>query len=145
MTKKTLEDDLIEASKALVNLAREICWNEISDNFFYILSEIKNSSENFDIQRKQRSLQNSKKIPLRLHSLIPELEKLYPELYDINLYIYKAESDKTVIDIRYYSKNLLDSSYGAKVADLAPMLHCKVSHPLAHQEGKKFDVNWENL
>jgi hypothetical protein len=144
MTKETLASDLIEASKALVELAKEICWNEISDDYLYILTEIQNSSDNFEVQQKRRALENSKKIPGKMQSVILELEILYSNIYDINLHIYEAQSDKTIIEIRYFVKSSLDPAYEEKVIDTSPMLHCKVAHPPSLQEGEKFDVNWES-
>jgi len=92
---------------------------------------------------KKQNLENNQKNPCRLQEIIAELETLYSELYDINLYIYKSESDKTIIDIKYYSKKSLEPSFREKVTDKAPMLHCKISHPPTLSEGEKFDINWE--
>ncbi|MGF2414530.1 MAG: hypothetical protein ACQUYJ_19500, partial [Ferruginibacter sp.] len=77
--------------------------------------------------------------------IIPLLNGLYKNLYDINLYIYKAKKDFTIIDIRYYLKSSLDENYKAQVLENPPMLHCKISTPywLTNKE-EKFDINWEH-
>lgn len=40
MTKETLFTDLTDASNSLLQLARELSFNTISNNCFYIISEI---------------------------------------------------------------------------------------------------------
>ena len=74
-----------------------------------------------------------------------ELMLLYDDLYDVNLYIYKALKDKTIIDIRYFLKSSLDKDYLEKVKDKKPMLHCKIVQPpyIHYKSKEKFDVNWD--
>ena len=80
---------------------------------------------------------------------MPELTRMYHNLYDINLVIYSARKELTVIDIRYYPKSALDHEYRQTVLDKPPMLHCKVAMPPGLDPGfdetiKKFDINWEH-
>jgi hypothetical protein len=92
-----------------------------------------------------RKKENDKKVPLTLIELMPALHSLYDNFYDINLHIYKAEKNMTIIDFRYYPKSSLDPNYRLKVLHNPPLFHCKVAHPpwLADRK-KKFDINWEH-
>lgn len=44
----------------LVEMASDLIWNTISDNCQFILTEIKNSEENFYIQRRFRNKEKKK-------------------------------------------------------------------------------------
>ena len=145
MTLTTLENEIQEAIPILFDTARNLTRNSISENYKFILTEINNSSENFQEQRKMNKKLNDKKVPLSLTELMPTLHRLYNNFYDINLHIYRATKIMTVIDFRYYPKSSLDKDYLKKIMSNPPMLHCKVSMPpwLSDKE-KKFDINWEH-
>ena len=144
MTKDSLQKEIEEAVPKLLHLARELTWNYISDNCEFILTEIKNGQENFHVERQLINGENDKKIPLPFQEIIRTLENLYDNLFDINLYIYEAKKNATIIDIRYYLKSSLDKDYMQKVITNHPMLHCKVSMPRWLSDNKeKFDINWE--
>ena len=145
MTLTTLENEIQEAIPILFDTARNLTRNSISENYKFILTEINNSSENFQEQRKMNKKINDKKVALSLTELVPTLQRLYNNFYDINLHIYRATKIMTVIDFRYYPKSSLDKDYLKKIMSNPPMLHCKVSMPpwLSDKE-KKFDINWEH-
>jgi hypothetical protein len=125
-------------------MARDSSFNNISDNCKFIISEIKHSDKNFFERNKIRKTDNDKKIPKPLADIILELEILYPNLYDVNLYIYKAKKDSTIIEIQYYPRTALDIDYQKITANQEPLLQCKVSvPPYATDSGEKFDINWE--
>lgn len=145
MTKHTLQKETEEAVPKLLDLARELSWNKISDNCRFILTEIKDSQENFHVQRVLRKRENDRKVPMTLVELMPTLQNLYDDFYDINLHIYRATKSMTIIDFRYYPKSSLDQDYRQRVLHNPPMLHCKVAQPpwLTDKE-EKFDINWEH-
>jgi len=45
MTSNTLQKEIEEANPKLLDAARELTWNKISENCMFILSEIKDSQE----------------------------------------------------------------------------------------------------
>ncbi|MDC1161874.1 hypothetical protein OAT18_00370 [Tenacibaculum sp.] len=140
ITKKNLEQNLKEATSTLLEMARKSCWNKIHENTSYIISEIKESSPN----RIERKKENEKKELKTLKKVTSELKLVYENLYDINLYIYKSEKEKTIIEIQYYPKSLLDSKFYKTVKRNTPMLHMKVGiPPYVNNKTEKFDVNWE--
>ncbi len=145
MTSETLETDIKEMTDKLIQLARDHCWNEISDNCLYILSEIKDDGhENLFEQRANRIKENKLKEPKSLKEATAALLDIYHKLYDINFYVYKAQKSTTIIEIRYYPKSSLDNEFRETVLDKSPMTHCKVSMPqYADRKSDKFDVNWE--
>ena len=145
MTALTLQDNIKQAVSRLLEMAREMTHNEISNNYKFILTGIKSSRHNAHVERKLNKIENDKKSPVRLEEMMPTLQSLYENLYDINLHIYRATKELTVIDIRYYPKSSLDEDYRQKVQNNPPMLHCKIAIPfwLSDKKGK-FDINWEH-
>lgn len=144
VTKNNLEQVLKEATFTLLEMARNSCWNKISDNASYIISEIKNDERNFKIQRIERKKVNDKKKPTSLEQATTELNAIYDNLYDINLEIYKSKKDRTIVEIRYFPKSSLESDFYETVKDNEPMLHCKIGLPnYRKNDAEKFDVNWE--
>lgn len=145
MTKDTFQKEIKEAVPKLLDLARELAWNKISDNCKFIMTEIKGSERNFHVQRVLRKKENDKKVPVTFLEIMPSLQNLYDNLYDINLHIYRADKYLTVVDFRYYPKSSLNQDYRQSVLDKPPMLHFKIATPPWLMDKKqKFDINWEH-
>mgnify|MGYP001791295245 CR=1 FL=1 len=144
MKKENLEQNLRKATSSLLEMARNSCWNEISKNVSYIISEIENDIPN----RTERINTNNKKKPKSLGKITTELKASYENLYDINLYIYKSVKERTIIEIQYYPKSSLKPDFYQTVKGNGPMLHYKIVKPpyiskLPNSMEKeiKFDVN----
>lgn len=136
--------DIEGLTKKLIELSKRLCWNDLSNSCTNILSEITNTEKNFNENRIGRKRTNAKNKPLGLKQVSKELEKLYSNLYDVNLYVYRATKAKTIIEIQYFLKSSLEKDYFEKIKDNSPMFHCKVSTPIyLKTKDKKFDVNWE--
>lgn len=144
MKKKNISKDLSSSVKNLLKIARESSFNDISDNCSYILSEIKPSNKTSFEQTKARKIANDQKTPKSFAEIMTELEHLYPNLYDVNLYIYRADLDSTLIEIQYFPRTSLDKEYQETSATQETMLHCKVSIPPNNPNNVKFDINWEH-
>lgn len=141
-----VEEKLESLTNALLKLADETCWNTISKNLLFILSDISEvEGEKHIIKRNHRNKLNKKKIPKNFIEAVTELKGFYDSIYDINLYIYKSEKHRTIIDIRYFLKSRLDAEFLKTVIDNPPMLHCKIAIPpyVKKDNRKKFDINWE--
>ena len=140
ITKNNLELNLKEATSTLLEMAKNSCWNEISENTSYIISEIKNALPN----RTERKKANDKKETKSLGEITTELKAFYENLYDINLYIYKSEKESTIIEILYYPKSSLEPDFYKTVKKNEPMLHMKIGIPIyVNNKTEKYDVNWE--
>jgi hypothetical protein len=145
MTPATLQNEIEEAVLKLLALAKELTWNNISLNCKFILSEIHDTEDNFFRQWQITKKENKNKEPLPIRELMPILQQLYDNLYDINLHIYKATKKETIVDIRYFPKSSLGEDYRKKVKAKPPMLHSKVAVPPWRNDNKeKFDINWQH-
>lgn len=115
MTKETLEKEIKQATNLLLEMARKLSYNPISDNYIYILSEIgtikvKNA---FDFVKIRKRV-NEKKLGKTLSEVINDLKNIYENLYDINLYIYKSLPKETIIEVQFYPKSSLEKDYFEK-------------------------------
>jgi hypothetical protein len=136
-----------EAVPQLLALGRSLAWNTISDRCLFIVSEITDEPTNAHQRRRLTKCLNDAKQPLPLADLAPALHQLHGNLHDINLFIYRATREATVVDIRYYPRSSLTPAYRAQVATLPPMLHVKVATPpwlTQAQPLPKFNINWEH-
>ena len=125
-------------------MAKDMTYSHVPENCLFIISEIKNSEENFSVLRKIRINENRKKIPKPLIDIASDLEELYHNIYDVNLYIYKAEKGLTIIEIQYYPRTSLEPGYRKSMETQEPMWHCKVYTPLYYSDtNEKFDINWQ--
>lgn len=144
MKKENLEQNLIDATSSLLEMARNSCWNKISGNTSYLISKIKNDELNAFDKRKERKKENEKRITKSLKQISTELKAIYENLYDINLYIYKSEKENTIIEIQYFPKSSLESDFYETIKYNEPMLHCKIGiPPYVNNKSEKYDVNWE--
>ena len=145
MSPDTLQEEIKKAIPMLLNMARDLSWNKISDNCKFFLSEIIDVDSTAHQERDRRLKENSNKIHVPFSEIMPLLQRLYDDLYDINLFIYKSSKKLTIIDIRYYPKSSLDEGYGQEVINNPPMLHCKVAiPPWLSDRQEKFNINWEH-
>lgn len=107
-----VEEKLQTLTNELLKLAKQTCWNDISKNLVYILSDISEvEGENYFTQRRNKNKRNKKKTPKSFAESMTKLKDIYDSIYDINLYVYKCEEHRTIIDIRYYPKSKLDADF----------------------------------
>ncbi len=146
ITKDILELRLAEGTASLLNMARDMVWNKLSDNCLYIISNIGDCTLDFAEINALRKQKNDKKTPHPLKNLMQQLLELYPDFYDINLFIYKCSRSLTIIEIAYFPKSALEPVYRVTVENDSLMFHCKVPIPFYSAVGKKrkFDINWQN-
>ena len=141
MTKETLKSEIQAAIPQLFQMVEETCTNTLSENLVYLVSEIKNSQSNFSESQQAIIDENNRKTPISFDKALEKLTHLHENLYDINVYIHKAEKERTIVDIRFYAKSSLRELSTNSALDEPPMLHCKISRPLYSQK-TKFDLNW---
>ncbi len=73
--------DIQDLSDKLIELVRNSCWNDFSNSYAYILSEIVNDDKNFFEKRIERKKLNSKKRPLSLEQAREKLDKIANGIY----------------------------------------------------------------
>jgi hypothetical protein len=137
-------NDLIKqlrwSTNTLLELTRETCWNTLSNDCVYLITRI---SESDDREIKKKKLPRNTEL-LTLEELAVELEKLYPQIYDLCFFIYQAQKSRTIIELQYFPKSALDQEFLLKVKDQSSMIHYKIKIPPYWQDRTKpFDVNWE--
>ena len=142
---KNIEEEIANLMPKLLEMVNQCCWNNISENLMFILSNVSEvKGENFFVQRSNRNKLNSQKEPKSFDEVIASVKEIYDLIYDINLFVYKSENFRTIIEIRYFLKSELEPDYLKTVINNRPMLHCKVSKPpYIENYNYKFDVNWE--
>ncbi|MFP3590536.1 hypothetical protein [Chryseobacterium sp. SIMBA_038] len=141
MSLKKFELDIRDTISSLINLINDYCWNKISPNYSFILSDIVDIK---DCNRKEKKIINDEKIPVNFKHALEFLEKEHSDLHDINFYVFKVKKGRTVIEIQYYRKSNLDKAFFEMVKNNLPMLHAKISMPIYAKNGKRFDANWES-
>ncbi len=136
--------DIMHFIEQLVALVEKSCWNKLNNSYSFILSKIINIGGDFNEKREKRNELNKLKKPLDIRQASLKLEKLYPDLYDVSFFVYKATKKDTTIEIQYFLKSSLDKEYFEKIKNNEPILNCKVSIPFyLTNKNDKFDVNWE--
>ncbi|WP_347218628.1 hypothetical protein [Chryseobacterium sp.] len=144
VSKENLKEKIEICIVNLQRLAKINCWNKISPNFVFIISDFNEfERSNFFAERKVRNKINKSKTTLALDVAIDILTKEYHDLYDINLSIFKADRIETIIEIEYYRKSNLKYDYFKTVRDNKPMLYSVILYPPYFLKDRKFDVNWE--
>ena len=145
MNRESLKDSINICITNLLQLAEINCWNAISPKLFFILSDFNEfEGSDFSEQRISRNRINNSKTLLTLDLALEILQKEFDDLYDVTLYIFRANTGETIIEIQYYRKSNFDADYFAVVKDNPPMFHSKIAMPVYAWEGEKFDVNWES-
>jgi hypothetical protein len=140
LTIETFEAWLEDAKSSLLKMARDATWNSISNNCLYILIEGGFTGKNFAEENHIRKQRNEKKKPKSLAPLMPILTGLYPDLYEVDLLIYRSRKNITIVEIVYWLRNSVE--FAREIAD--PILHCKVAiPPYRFSKKEKFDVNWQ--
>ena len=149
MTIETIEKDVVETTEQLIEMSKDICWNTISNNCTYIITEIDNSLRGNTVKGRETIKKNDqKKKDKPLSQIVLELQAIYPNLYDVVLTMYRALPNKSIIEIRYYPKSAFDKAYFDKIKDKIPLIHPSILIPpyinSLNPEMKKFDINWQH-
>lgn len=140
MEPEKLRLDIKNCTTTLLAMARDHCWNMITDEVVYIISEIKDDEET-----RQKGMENrrskDKLESMDFDRMSSQLATIYPKVHDINLYVHRAEQHRTIVDVRYYLK----ANVGYETKPETPsMLHAKIALPPYRGDGsQKFDVHWE--
>lgn len=147
ITQENLNLKLQDATSKLLEMARNLTWNKISNNVKFLIKKVrvKEAAENlFEEIRIRKKLLNSKE-KLNLDTAVNQLNLEFENIYLIDLYIFKADKKETIVEIEVLEKSELDIEYRKTILDNPPMLHCKVAMPpyIGFEKKKEFDINWQ--
>ena len=131
-------------SEKLIQLVKDACINELSANHVFVLRMINgDNNESLIEQRRTRIIENEMSNHLSLAEVSERIAEIIHDVYDLNLFIHKAEKERTVFEVGYVLKSSFDTDYQSQVKEISPMFHAKLRLPPNLSEGQKFDVNWE--
>lgn len=145
---ENLEQVINEASHKLLEMLNEHVKNNVSNNFYYVINrpgkENSPTSNFFERNRIRKKLLNSKEI-LDLKDSVNNLKSFFNEIYLIELYLFKSERNRTIIEIEIMEKDALEEKYRESIKTNPPGLHCKVALPPYVKAGSAeiFDINWQ--
>lgn len=153
-TRQNLQQNIEEATILLLQMAKDLCWNDITDEVKYVIKRVNlgvENTKNFRNRDKERRKILNKKERLTLDSAIQELSSDFDNIYLIELYIFKARRKETIVEIEVLERSELidpsdlDSEVNKNYLHQNMMLHCKVPVPPYANEDKKikFDINWQ--
>jgi hypothetical protein len=142
MTIEELKDNILDASKAIINVARDRCANIFSDNIVFVIRGFNGVGLNFFEQQKLR-----KKIYEKAEKL--SIDKVAFDLYNdliniawIDLIIYKAEISQTIIEIHIIKKSINKTETEKMETNVSFHSGFPIP-PYAADSNDKFDINWQ--
>lgn len=107
MTHESVKENLEICVVNFIKLVEDQCWNTISPHLTFIISDFNEfDGENFPEIEKLRNKANSSKRPGTLEEITEVLNNEFQDLYDVNVYIFKALKKNTIIEIQYYENQI---------------------------------------
>ena len=98
---ETLREEINAATHSLLQIARESCYNSISDNVQYVLQIADQKLENGNFYQqfklKKKLIQSSPR--LQSEALLNQLYSIYDQIHQMDLYIHKAEKRLTLVEV----------------------------------------------
>jgi len=149
MNQTEFKGKIIELLSSLDGLVEECCFNSVSRNQLFILSEIdinpkENSRDPLLVRVAEIEAKKSKEV-LNLKEVSSRLFSIYPDLYDINVTVFHSMKQKTFIEFSYVRKSHLDDGHPCRMSNVEPMYHAKLTTPFyLKDQNEKFDVNWQH-
>jgi hypothetical protein len=101
-SQEILETGIRNSVENILMLAEKYCWNKLSPNLSFILSDFNEFKGNtsFELIKSKREI-NNKKILQSLETIIEVLKEKYSDLYDVVLYVFESKKEKTIIEIEF--------------------------------------------
>jgi len=90
----TIKIDILNASQSLLAMAKDFTYKNISNNLIFIIRIVDNEFNqisSFNERNKLRKKLNESNPILTIENATKEIENIFDQIYEINLYIYKAE------------------------------------------------------
>lgn len=148
ITKANLAEHLKSGTDQLLEMAADHAWNEISSAVCYVIKKVRTGVTEginvFETNRIRKKLLQSMKA-VDLSSAVAELRSIFDDIYLIELYIFRADTSRTIIEIEILEKAEVASDPNSSNSAKGPTLHCKVPIPpyVADKQKGRFDINWQ--
>lgn len=148
ITKTNLNQQIKEATNQLLQMADERAWNKISRQLKFVIKKVKTEltdSKSILNRNKTRKRLLEQKERLDLDKAIHQLKSEFDNIYLIELYIFKACKNETIIEVEVLEKTELSIEHRKTILDATPTIHCKVAIPpyIDLDSNDKFDINWQ--
>ncbi len=141
MTAEELKENILKTSHDIIRIAREKCNNNFSDNIEFVIRRFDVADLDFFALNKLRKETYEKSTKLPVDKVVQELYSDLSGLLWIDLMIYKAEKNRTIIEVLLI-KRQSNESVGDQ--ELRPSFHGGISTPqYAADSNDRFDVNWQ--
>ena len=141
MTTEELKENILKTTHEILKTARETCVNNFSDNIEFVIRRFDIGNMNFIELNKLRKKTYKKSSKLTIDKVVQELYGDLQVLSWIDLILYKAEQDRTIIEIQLIKRQpneFVDSQ------ELRPSFHAGIPTPqYATDSHVKFDINWQ--
>ena len=146
LNREEFEQKLLDSLNGLRLLVDKCCFNVLSNNYTFILTEIDiHPRGDFHDWRLLSIELNTKKPHLSYDEVIAHLLPIYLNLHEITTVVYKAQKNSTIIEVAYVLKSALAPSTQEHRKDKEPTYHVHVFRPFyLKDESVKFDINWQH-
>jgi hypothetical protein len=141
----TFKYNLEEISSATIKFARQLTWNDFSDNIYFVIRP--NAHDDSDhLDNDERINLGQRKDELNKFLTVDEvIERLWlsekvPVWIDVS--VYKATKRKTIIELMT-SRRFRKDEYMHKNTGFPPF-HIAIPTPPYQKNNEKFDINWKH-
>jgi hypothetical protein len=147
MDKDIFSRHLDEATKMLVELTKQYCFNDLSDQYRYVLTPNFRTVDPNDEHLSKQEIALLQKWNKQENKLLTTEQVVYLLHHDnmvplwINMTIYEAREHLTIIDL--FCSRRLRAEQDLMHKPVVPPFHMLVPMPPDYEEGVRFDINWK--
>ena len=147
MDKDIFSRHLDEATKMVVELTKQHCFNELSDQYRYILTPNVRTVDPKDEHLTKQEIAVLQKWNKQESKLLTTEQVVYLLHHDnmvplwINMTIYESRRHLTIIDL--FCSRRLRGEQDLMHKPVVPPFHMLVPMPPDYEEGVRFDINWK--
>ncbi|WP_020538170.1 hypothetical protein [Lewinella cohaerens] len=143
-----MQTKIRNAREYLIELAREVCWNELAtDKSYYVITTI--NPDSYVKNRLLRVIIRNLLLTKRRRSITEVsnyLDSRLNDIYLIELHVLKAKSDSTIFEVAILYKSALDTNFRQQIKDESPAIYQNITMPPPNHPERakeKFDINWQ--
>jgi len=144
MRREKLRDNFEGAIDSLNKLTQELCENQLSDNYRFVIRPNQESVHNHLTENEisfHKKILTLKNRPLEKNETVDLLWTENKVPLWINVSVIKSTNNLTIVEL-LTSRRLRGESDLNHKANHFPPFHLLVPLPPGHKDGEKFDINW---